>query len=80
MASVTTTQLYSCSDKIVVDNMKASKCDYVTAKLYLKTQAVGWTTPWSDKCFWQCDLLTMFFYHYHSLCSLGTFPLHNSNK
>ena len=35
MASVTTTQLNGCGDKTVVDNMKASKCDYVTAKLYL---------------------------------------------
>ena len=50
MASVTTTQLYSCSDETAIDNMKASKCDYVPAKLYLQKQAVGWTiftTPWS---------------------------------
>jgi hypothetical protein len=40
--SVTTTQICYCREKAATDNTKMSECGWVSIKLYLQTQAIGW--------------------------------------
>lgn len=53
--SVVTTQLCCFSMKAVTDSTQRNECDYVSIKLCLQKQAVGWIGIWAIICqslFW----------------------------
>lgn len=42
MISVAATQLFHCEWKAVIDNTYMNRCGWVSIKLYLRKQVVGW--------------------------------------